>query len=239
LGHSALSTAAHAGGFRRDGGGDRLSDLGAIRARSHRPGHTGSPLHHYEQGKTSDHFEITYTYPLHGQTRTATSDVEEETFTHLGATREPKLEIPKYGSLTVRGLGWPPAYYDSVIEPGVSLWPQWFGILFFALFWNGILSVFLYGAYVVPWRMRRLYRTGQVGFGAITHKGTTTGKNRSNYVEYDFFTATGQPGHGKTQVYNQKAFDAAQVRQNVIVLHPAGKVKPSVLYEFGGYRCVE
>lgn len=191
------------------------------------------------KGKTNQHHEITYSYQLNGRERTGKEDVEESTFLAVGGTTSMPLEAPRYGTITVRGIGFgPPMYYDAVIEPGQSLWPKWFGITFFALFWNGILSVFLYAAYYVPWRTRRLYRRGQVGFGVITNKYTTTGKNRSHYIEYDFFTATGQPGHGKTQVADRTSFDAANLRQNVIVLHADGKTRPSVLYEFGGYKCV-
>ncbi len=191
------------------------------------------------KGNTRDHYEVTYSYQVEGRTRKGSADVEESTFRALGGTVTEQLESPKYGTVIVRSLGSaPPLYYDAVIETGQPLWQKGLGITFFALFWNGIMSIFLYAAYYVPWRTRRLYRNGQVGFGVITNKYTKSGKSTSYYIEYDFFTATGQPGHGKTQVNDRKSFDAAYIRQNVIVLHADGRVKPSVVYDFGGYKCV-
>jgi hypothetical protein len=191
------------------------------------------------KGKTTEHFELTYAYDLHGLHRTGTHNVEEAYFNQLGGSRSESLEKPHYGTATVRGLGTPPLYYDQLIEPTDNLWFNWGGILLFASFWNGILSVFLYSAYFQPWRVRRLYRNGQVGFGVITEKFRTTGKNRTNYLKYEFFTEDQQKGTGKMPVADQSAYDAAFVGQNVIVLHKAGKAKPSILYDCGGYICPE
>jgi len=191
------------------------------------------------KGKSTDHFEITYTYMLNGQLRKHTEDVDEDIFIRVGGTRYPELEKPVYQSVTVRGLGRPPLYYEAVTGGEMSPWAKWGFILLFASFWNAIMCVFWWSAYFVPWRTRKLFRNGKVGFGVITSKYTTSGKNRTDYLEYDFFTEDGAAGHGKTAVTTKEDFERAAERENVIVLHADGKTKPSVLYAYGPYKCVE
>ncbi len=197
------------------------------------------------KGHTTQHYEITYAYALDGVTRQKSADVSAAVFNRVGGVGgivkpAKKVEAPAYGTVNVRGLGWPPLYYDAVVEPGTSLWAPWGFILLFAAFWNGILSLFWWLAYVNPWRIRRLYRTGRVGYGIITGKHCRIGSKgvRHNYLTYEFQTAEGLADRGEMLVANRAEYEAAAVDEGVLVLHPTGKTKPSVLYKYGLYRCV-
>ncbi len=188
---------------------------------------------------TVQHFEVSYKYSVGGEVRSKSADVDEATFTRVGGTRKPAVEQPAYGTVTVRGIGVPPLYYDTLQEKSGSFLFAWLFMILWATIWNGVMCAFWYGLYIQPWRMRRLYRNGNIGFGVITEKYLGTGKSRTAYFKYKFFTETGLAGEGKMTVPDRKAYEAAKVGENVIVLHRDGKTKPSVIYEYGAYRCVE
>jgi len=193
------------------------------------------------KGKTHTSYVVDYAFDLPGTRRTNHTSVTPQRFRELGGDpsgRTP-LEKPHYGTIQVRGVGVPSIYfYDDAVEGNSSSISTWLFMIVFATFWDGVVLALSWGLYVVPLRQRLLCRNGRVGFGVITAKYISGSKNKSHYLEYDFRTEGGLAGHGKMTVEGSDAYRNATVGENVIVLHPDGKVKPSLLYDYCNYRCV-
>jgi hypothetical protein len=105
-----------------------------------------------------------------------------------------------------------------------------------ALFWNSIISVFLYIAWVVPIRNRNLVRFGDPVGGQITGKSVIRGKSTTYRLDYEF-TPIGdhQPRKGSIAVAAKAIFDQAIEGQNVTVLYNPSRPGRNVAYEFSDY----
>jgi hypothetical protein len=111
-------------------------------------------------------------------------------------------------------------------------YPMWF----WALFWNAIMSVFLYVAWVAPIRSRNLVRFGEPVGGQITGKNTIRGKSTTYRLNYEFIPlGDHQPRKGSIAVNTQRLFDQATEGQNVTVLYDPNRPGRNVAYEFGDY----
>lgn len=115
-------------------------------------------------------------------------------------------------------------------------------VSFFALFWNGILSVFVWQAWIAPALHRRLYRLGRPAAGTVTGKNVLAGDDASTHILHYRFAAGGEAGtpemvEGKMAVRQE---DYAEVREGerLTVLYAPGRPRRSVLYRFGEYEAV-
>jgi hypothetical protein len=114
-------------------------------------------------------------------------------------------------------------------------YPMWF----WALFWNGIVSIFLYTAWVVPTHNRNLVRFGDPVAGQITGKNIMRGKSTTYRLKYEF-TPIGDhhARKGSTTVATKPQFDQATEGQNVTILYDPNRPGRNVAYEFGDYVVV-
>ncbi len=127
-------------------------------------------------------------------------------------------------------------FYDAML-PGESRWGKILPLAFFALFWNGLLSVFVYMAWIAPGQEKRLYRRGTPVPGRITGKHSHHGKGIRYYVDYEFI----QPRFGvlrRRQSVSGNEYKRAHADQLVTVLCWPHKKRPSVIYEYGSFECV-
>lgn len=85
----------------------------------------------------------------------------------------------------VRVCRWLPACGDWPDVPGFSSsnFLSFWGV---ALFWNGVLSLFFWNLYFVPWREAALVRRGVPVVGRITEFGPSGDKERSHRVRYSY-----------------------------------------------------
>ncbi len=115
-----------------------------------------------------------------------------------------------------------------------------YGMWLWALFWNGILSIFLYVAWVVPICNRNLVRNGDAVKGTITSKKIVGGKPINYQISYDFTPINEyQSRQGKTTTTNKMLFDQVQESQEITVLYNPNRPKRNVAYEFGDYVVVK
>jgi hypothetical protein len=115
------------------------------------------------------------------------------------------------------------------------------GKWFMALFWNCILSVFLWFLYVQPWQIRRLVRWGQATEGIVRSMSVVSGKGGKTYdLTYDY-AAPGEEILGPT-VYTRKMSSTRREAAAVIpgdlvtVLYDPDKPWRSVIYRLSDYR---
>ncbi|MCX5663023.1 MAG: hypothetical protein NTW19_25345 [Planctomycetota bacterium] len=86
-------------------------------------------------------------------------------------------------------------------------------------------------------RLRRLFKMGLPARGVvISKKKSFNGRITTYDIKYAFQTPDGERHEGVEGV-SRCAFDEVNEGQTVTVLHFEGKSKPSVIYEYGGFKC--
>jgi hypothetical protein len=183
--------------------------------------------------KGNRHYYVQYQYEVDGGHYSGEVKVSKE---HYDDVREGD-------AITVRAWD---AMPDSGQWPRVpGHWPieDLGGKWFFAVFWNGILSVFLWLMYVRPWRQRQLVRFGILTKGIIREVKTHMNKGTKNYVIcYDYAAPSTDERPG--QVYAGKLTSIAKSAQLAAagdvptVLYYPHKPWRSVLYAYSDYRVV-
>jgi hypothetical protein len=136
------------------------------------------------------------------------------------------------------------------VMPDSGQWPRLPGHLpiedlagkwFFAAFWNGILSLFLWLFYVSPWRQRQLVSIGIPTQAIIRDVNVQMNKGTKNYVmlyEYAVPVTEDQPGRVLTGKLSSTAKAAASAKRGevVTVLYDPRKPRRSLLYRYSSYR---
>lgn len=148
--------------------------------------------------------------------------------------------------LPVRYLAAGDLHYSHPLQGSWGLWGLLGFSILFGLFWNGILSVFFYLAWIGPYVGRKLYIHGKVARGRITSKKTSTsrpnrrgrgGLTKHINLKYEFETESGQTVKGSTSAAQGSPGDLdAYVGQAVTVLYRPDRPRQSVLYEYGNYE---
>lgn len=111
----------------------------------------------------------------------------------------------------------------------------------FALFWNGILSVFIWMAYVIPIRQRRLVAYGTVADGRILSKKHQGGTKGTRTVRYRFHptgtavTASGTPIEAEMTV-DAADYQSAQEGAHVTVIYSAAGPSRSIIYDYAPWE---
>jgi hypothetical protein len=159
--------------------------------------------------------------------------------TSVNSAEYGRLQRMPQGERTVRvrafGLE-PPLYHKAVIEAGGGVASHVVPIWLFGLFWNGVLSVFVYFIYYVPWRQRRLCRSGTPVVGTLISKRAVHGKSTTYYVQYHFVASDGAPYQAKTST-DSRRYHAAIIGAPIVVLYDPTRPRRSVAYDFGPYYC--
>jgi hypothetical protein len=128
---------------------------------------------------------------------------------------------------------------SSILGHGTFVGPGWqrqsiLVLCFIAVFWNGILSVFLYSAWVLPIQQRWVAKHGQAAAGTITKTYVSGGRQRRYVVEYNFNTAAGQEVKGKSYI-SMQAYKEASVGGTVTVLYTQRDPRWNLPYEFSDF----
>ena len=189
---------------------------------------TGSSVRHTSR---QDLHVLKYRFQSGGETISSYGYVSTDTYESYqapGATNRPVMI--RY--FAIGSLG-----YSRVYDTGGSLW---FVIIVGALVAavaNLVGLGFVYGIWLVPRRMRRLYRYGEAVTGTFTGKKEIVEKKKFVDAEYKFR----DPFSGKTFTDEVRLYSAEDVRNvaegvPVTVLYLKEKPKCSTVYEFGGYR---
>jgi hypothetical protein len=127
--------------------------------------------------------------------------------------------------------------HDVQLTESRSVWGQVGQFLFIALFWNGILSVFVTLAWVAPIRRYLLVRNGSVTEGTIVSKRERSGKGMTYYVKFRFRNPEdGTEIEREMTLPGKAAYDAAQHGRPVTVIYSPQNPRRAVIYEFCGYQ---
>ena len=110
-----------------------------------------------------------------------------------------------------------------------------------ALFWNGLLSLFVWGVYVRPWRLRQLIRWGRPTTG-IVRTAEFFHRKGSKWHQLTYEYAAAADDGGELAVYTRKMSSppalaaGAKSGDLVTVLYDPRKPRRSLIYKFSDYR---
>ena len=111
------------------------------------------------------------------------------------------------------------------------------GDFFIALFWNGILSVFVYAFWVRPTRERSLIRHGEVARGTIVSTRTRQGRGPNYFATFRFAEpATGFDVQREMEISGLVDFASLRPGYPLTVLFDPRKPRRAIAYELCGYR---
>jgi hypothetical protein len=171
--------------------------------------------------KSGDYYWVTYHYMLDGR---RFSD---------GESRQVR---PAVGD-TFGGRAAAFAGHGMILAPEFSVVRDVLPLLGAAIFWNGVLSMFLYVLWVVPIRQHWLARHGEATLGTITGKVVHRGKSTTYTVSYQF-DVDGKDYRGKCDV-DSAAYDLAREGMPVTVLYDPSRPKRSLPYEVCDFVVIE
>jgi hypothetical protein len=150
-------------------------------------------------------------------------------------------QINEGDAITVHALSaWPNQCHWPRV-PGHSPLLTIGGVWAATLFWNGILSVFFWGAYLRPLRNRWLIRYGEPTQGIVREVKAYQGKGAASYrITYEY--ATPPRDGAESQLHTRKitstSKEAANARAGelVTVLYYPQKPWRSLVYPYSEYR---
>jgi hypothetical protein len=178
-------------------------------------------------------YHVAYTYSVEGREYSDTDTVRAGTYEAL---RNPKILEGRAATVRVRYLGSGPLHFHVLTQDG-SAWGAVGFLLFFVLFWNGLLSVFVYVLWVAPIRQRSLIRNGEVTAGTIVSSRVHRGKGTTYYATFRFRDPErGEEITQEMQVPGEAQHSALKPGFEVTVLYDPSKPKRATVYEFCGYK---
>jgi Protein of unknown function (DUF3592) len=198
---------------------------------------TGSVLalstSHGRKGGTT--YNVQYRYCIDWRCFTNSASVGSQLFQSLsgssnleGAPAPVKVRVISIGRL-----------HFHVFTEEHSAWDEAGPLLLFVLFWNAILSVFVYVIWVAPLRDRALVRNGQVASGNIVSKRERRGRGVTYFATFRFTDpASGQEIKREMTLPSRAKYDDARTGKPVTVIYDPRKPKRAVAYELGSYRIV-
>ena len=178
-------------------------------------------------------YHIKYAYDANGIHHTNERSCSEDEYSQLvGPSKNQSTSNIEIRSLNILGR-----HFHEALLPDESRWGKIGVIAGMALFWNGILSIFIYLLWIAPWREKCLFRLGTPVPGRIYAKHTRSGKTTSYYLDFEFIQP--QLGIVRNQQYVSFAkYNSTTEGQLVTVLCYPHKKRPSVIYEFGNFECL-
>ncbi len=188
--------------------------------------------HTSKTSKGGTMYNLSYRFEGGGRTWTNSDTVGATTYTQV--TRPQEREGAR-GSVQVKYLVAGPVHYHLLTENNPP-WSQAGEKLFFALFWNGIVSIFVYLFWIAPIRMRLLVRRGEVARGTVVGTRIKTGKSTTYYVKFRFKVAeTSEEVEKEMTVPAQEMYEYAHAGLVVTVIYDPRKPRRALAYELSGY----
>lgn len=182
----------------------------------------------HSKGGTHQKYTIQYAYSDGPVARSGEGDVSSAYYASLPAAL--KLPSTRYNveagpspAVTVRVLSVGFASYAHPVFGSVTYGSELGGALFFALFWNGIVSVFVYMLWIAPWRQRRLLIHGRAVVGEVTCNRGSKGKWT---IEYIYCTPEGTSHSGSASMTGKEH----PAHGPAIVVYDENRPKRSLLY---------
>jgi hypothetical protein len=178
-------------------------------------------------------YYIYYRYSAGGREYTNSQTVGANAYTPVSHPEDPG---GRAATVRVRHFALGPLHYQ-LLPQEESPWKLAGVQLFAVLFWNGILSVFVYWAWVVPIRQRLLVRHGHATAGTIVHTRVRRGKSTTYYATFRFTDpANGREVKAEMALPGKDQYDAAHAGRVVTVLYDPRNPRRALVYELCAYE---
>jgi hypothetical protein len=188
---------------------------------------TGREIRPTSRNKEGYYYTVHYAYSVDGRRYTDKRTVSREAYERLEEGTRVEVKTLRLG----------PWSQAMLLLPGSSPWSRFLPIALIALFWDGILSFFVWLLYVLPLVYRWLVIYGQPAPGRVTERSKRTGRTTSYYLHYQFTPEGWQPVKSKMEV-RREAWETTPKGALVTVLHSPRNPRWNVLYCFADYHVV-
>jgi hypothetical protein len=180
-------------------------------------------------------YNVRYRYGIGWRCYTNSASVGWPLFSGLS---RPNILEGQQVPVKVRHIQFGPLHYHVFTEAH-SAWAEAGPMLLFALFWNGIMSIFVYALWIAPLRLRGLVRHGQAVAGQVVTTRVRRGKSTAYYATFRFTDPeNGQEIEREMILPGSAQYDQTRAGMPVTVLYDPRKPKRAVAYELCGYRVV-
>jgi hypothetical protein len=175
-------------------------------------------------------YTLYYAYTVEGLEYAGNDTVSKEEY----AARKEGQAIP------LRVVPWAPLAHWTRLpgsSPGVSLVGYWAG----ALFWNGIMMLFLWVLWIQPWQQWRLVRWGVPTLGIVRDVKTTPMKRGYSYTvhyEYTSVPVDYEPEQLLTSSVSSHTEEARAIKKGDVltVLHDPKRPQRSIPYKLADFE---
>jgi hypothetical protein len=198
------------------------------------PGHVVSTQSYMSTGK-SPHmvYNVRYAYDVRGLEHRNEDSVPAQKF----------AELQEGSAVTVRYLSDFPDLHPVLVGPGYDPYNEFPFLIFFALFWDGVVGFVAWGVYVLPVRNRKLVVSGKPTVGRITGKKMSVGSKSTTYtVSYEFLPERiglqpPLPLTGKMAV-SSNDYSSFHEGEHVTVLYRLDRPKANIVYKGSDFEAV-
>jgi hypothetical protein len=185
------------------------------------------------RGKNRTIYNLDYTFSAGGHNYTKSDTVSQNTYSTANRFSDIQEGTAK---VKVRFFQAGPFHYHICTQdssPGSRIGLM----LFFALFWNAILSVFVYLLWISPLRDRRLLHSGEAIGGVIVSNRINPGRKSTTYKATFRFNhpITGEEIQCEITLPGREQFEAAIEGRTITVIYSPRKPRRALVYELSGY----
>lgn len=177
--------------------------------------------------KNTTAYEVHFRYQQFGTEHQERTTVPKAVFDTLHQNDVLDVKVFPLPISSLTQLKYPGSFDSHVVKVMVST--------AMALFWNGIVSVFLWAFYVRPLINRWLVQNGWPASGQITGKSVQSGKTTTYYVEYQFALPQDGTKPGKMEV-TADAYSLVNPGDSVSILYSTKNPGWNVVYELADYE---
>jgi hypothetical protein len=184
--------------------------------------------------KGSISYQVQYNYAAGDMHYKSSGSVQARTYARLDRPQSAEATGP-LPTVGIRLLQMGPLHYHLLTEDR-SAWREGLDSLFIALFWNGILSVFIILLWIAPIRARSLVRHGQVAVGTVVKTRVNRGKSYTYYATFQFRNPENGAEIEKEMSVPKARFDDAIPGRVVTVIYDLRKPRRAIAYELSEYK---
>jgi hypothetical protein len=178
-------------------------------------------------------YELRFQYKVEERVTTEVEDVSEDIYNHFSGF---ELRRPLKNDVTIHYFAFGPLHYAGLCEAG-STWSRLGLLTIGVVFWNGLMSLFVYEIWIKPLRVRSLYKRGQAITGTlVSTRRAGSGHVPLGYASYEFEDPVSKQGvKCEMGIWNKKVLDTVAPPKTVTILYDQSRPKRSAVYELGGY----
>lgn len=192
--------------------------------------------HISRSSKGSVSYKLDFVYDLNGVAYQDSQSVGQQAYHQLRpAPRNDMAPMP----VTILHFNIGPLRYAGILDARSRASVFW-RAFFFALFWNAIVSLFVWLLWIVPQRKKWLFTHGQATLAAISTKRKQRNRNSTSYLVKIAFEhpATHARLEREVAVNSKKDWEKLEIGQIVTALCHPTNLKRVAVAEFGPYQVI-